>query len=166
MHGVVSGSRVPNGDHPPLGLTAAARIAAMTLALCLAPGQSPAQSRTPGASVEELLAIARERTPELTIMRLEAEAVADRVGPSAAFPDPLFRVELQDIDNNRVGATKYTFVQLLPWFGKRDLRRAGAVADAEAARMRIDDTWPGRAGCDPCPDRACGDGRRADHARR
>ena len=56
-------------------------------------------------------------------MRLEAEAVAERVGPAGAFPDPMFRVELQDIENdgrglptllpNRVGATKqptYRFV--------------------------------------------------------
>jgi outer membrane protein, heavy metal efflux system len=141
MHGVVSRSRLLNGDQRPLGSIAAARIAATALALCLALAHTPARARTPGASVEELLAIARERTPELMVMRLEADAVAERVGPSAAFPDPLFRVELQDIDNNRVGATKYTFVQPLPWVGKRDLRRAGAEADAEAARLRIDDTW-------------------------
>jgi outer membrane protein TolC len=91
--------------------------------------------------VDELLALARERAPELAVMRLEAEAIAERVGPAGAFPDPMFRLELQDIDSGQVGATKYTIVQPLPWFGKRDLKRAGAQADAEAARLKVDEAW-------------------------
>ena len=113
---------------------------------------SPLQAQTtPGASVDELLALARERAPELAVMRLEAEAAEERIVPAGAFPDPMFRMELQDLDNegrgfpvvlpHKVGATKYTFVQTLPWFGKRDARRAGAQADAEAARHRIDESW-------------------------
>jgi outer membrane protein, heavy metal efflux system len=151
MDVVIRRLRVSNADRSPNSLAAAAQIATLVFALGLVSGPSPAQPPSPGASVEELLAIALERTPELAVMRLEAEAVAERIGPSSAFPDPMFRVELQDIDNDgrgfptllpsRVGATKYTFVQSLPWFGKRDLRRSGAEADAEAARLRIDDTW-------------------------
>jgi outer membrane protein TolC len=95
----------------------------------------------PGANVDELLALARERAPELAVMRLEAEAAAERIGPAGAFPDPMFRVELQEIDAGRVGATKYTVLQPLPWFGKRNARRAGAQADADAARLRIDESW-------------------------
>lgn len=95
----------------------------------------------PGANVDELLMLARERAPELAVMRLEAEAAEERIVPAGAFPDPMFRLELQDIDAGRVGATKYTVLQPLPWFGKRDARRAGAQADAEAARHRVDESW-------------------------
>ena len=100
-----------------------------------------AQPAVPGASVDELLALARERTPELAAMRLEADAVAERVQPASAFPDPMFRVELMEINAGRVGSTKYTVLQTVPWFGKRDLRRAGAEADADAARRRVDEAW-------------------------
>jgi outer membrane protein TolC len=119
----------------------AVRIASWLLGACLAVEPVHAQPRAPGATVDELLALARERAPELAVMRLEAEAIAERVGPAGAFPDPMFRLELQDIDSGQVGATKYTIVQPLPWFGKRDLKRAGAQADAEAARLKVDEAW-------------------------
>ena len=129
--------------------TSSASIALLVACIVLA---SPLQARAaPGAGVDELLFLARERAPELAVMRLEAEAAAERIAPAGAFPDPTFRIELQDLDNegrgfpvvlpNRVGATKYTVVQSLPWFGKRDSRRAAAQADAEAARLRIDESW-------------------------
>jgi outer membrane protein TolC len=125
------------------------RIAVLVIALLALPGTVLAETTLPGSSVDELLSLARERTPELTVMRLEAEAAAERIVPAASFPDPMFRVELQDVYNdgnglpfpNRVGATKYTLSQSLPWFGKRDLRRQGAEADVEAARLRVDEAW-------------------------
>src|SRR5512145_2962014 len=139
MNIVVPGSRVraQPRNSPRLGVS---RVAPVLLAACLVAGGAAAQPLTPGGAVEELLALARERTPELAVMRLEAEAAAERVGTAGAFHDPMFRVALQDVENdgrglptllpNRVGATKYTVLQPLPWFGKRDLRRAGAEADA------------------------------------
>ena len=44
---------------------------------CFAALPALAQERPPGSSVDELLAIARERTPELAVMRLEAFVEAD-----------------------------------------------------------------------------------------
>lgn len=150
MNFVVPGSRVRAQPRKSPG-PGVSRVVPVLLAACLVAGGVAAQPRTPGGAVEELLALARERTPELAVMRLEAEAAAERVGPAGAFPDPMFRGELQDIENdgrglptllpNRVGATKYTVLQPLPWFGKRDLRRAGAEADADAARQRIEEAW-------------------------
>jgi outer membrane protein TolC len=40
-----------------------------------------------------------------------------------------------------VGSTKYTVLQPLPWFGKRDAKREVAEADAEVAARRLDGTW-------------------------
>lgn len=122
------------------------------VALALVGFPALAQERMPGASLDELLALARERMPELDVMRIEAAAAAERIGPAGAFPDPMFRMELQNITNegndrgtsllpSKVGATKYTFVQQLPFFGKRDLRRAGAKADADVALARVDEVW-------------------------
>ena len=105
----------------------------------------------PGGSVESLLALARERNPDYASMRHEAQAAGERIAPAGALPDPRLRVELEDITKmgeqnptllpNRVGSTRYTFMQELPWFGKRDLKREIASLEAEGAQGRSLGSW-------------------------
>jgi outer membrane protein, heavy metal efflux system len=129
------------------------RVAAACLAaLAIASGSAFAQSGPPGRSVESFLDIARDRNPEFAAMRHEASAARERPQSAGALPDPMLRVELMDITNagtdappgllpSRIGSTKYTLLQPLPWFGKRDAKREGAEADAEAAARKVDSTW-------------------------
>ncbi len=109
-------------------------------------------SRQPGARVEELLELARQQNPELAAMRLDANAAVERVYPAGALPDPVFRTELMDITNrgtdktpsllpSQVGSTRYTFMQSVPWFGKRGLKQDAAMAAAGQAQGRIAMTW-------------------------
>ena len=110
----------------------------------------------PGASVESLLAAAREHSPDVRMVRLEAEAARERIQPAGALPDPVLRIELENITRNgsqnatlnpaQVGDTKYTLMQPLPFWGKRDLRRGVASAEAEQASSRAADTWAEVAG--------------------
>jgi outer membrane protein TolC len=110
----------------------------------------------PGASVESLLAAAREGSPDVRMVRLEAEAARERIQPAGALPDPMLRIELENITRNgaqgatifpsQVGDTKYTLQQPLPFWGKRDLKRGVAVAEAEQASGRVDETWSEVAG--------------------
>lgn len=111
-----------------------------------------AQEALPGASVDSLLALARERNPEFAAMRLEAEAAGERVQPAGALPDPLLRTELQNVTNfgadaspnllpSRVGGTKYTVIQPLPFWGKRELKREAAQAEAQAVSGKAALTW-------------------------
>jgi outer membrane protein, heavy metal efflux system len=104
-----------------------------------------------GANVEGLIEYARGN-PEYAAMRYEADAAGDRVYSAGALPDPLFRMELQNITNagstaqpslwpSKVGSTKYTLLQPLPFWGKRDLRREVAEADAQQAQGRALATW-------------------------
>lgn len=105
----------------------------------------------PGASVESLLAAAREHSPDVRMVRLEAEAARERIQPAGALPDPVLRIELENITRNgsqnatldptRTGDTKYTLMQPLPFWGKRDLRRDVASAEATQAEGRASDTW-------------------------
>jgi cobalt-zinc-cadmium efflux system outer membrane protein len=128
---------------------------ARVLALCLAglflPMAGWADERPLGGNVESLLEYARNN-PEYAAMRYEADAAAQRVYPAGAFPDPMFRMELQNVTNadsdarpsllpNKVGSTKYTLVQPIPFWGKRDLKREVAEADAEQAQGRAAMTW-------------------------
>ena len=115
-------------------------------------GSVPAQENALGASVQGLLDYARTQSPELGAMRQEADAAAQRIGPAGALPDPVLRVELMNFNNYgndaspsllpwRVGETRYTLMQTLPGWGKRELRRDAAAADAKQAAARTDATW-------------------------
>lgn len=126
-------------------LLLAAALAASTLA-------ANAQSSPPGADVESLIALVRQNNPEYAAMRIEAEAAGERVYPAGALPDPLLRTELRNITNfgtdanpnllpGRVGSTKYTVIQALPFWGKRDLKRELAEVEAAAATGRADFSW-------------------------
>ena len=118
---------------------------------------SPAQPESsrvnaPGAEVNELLILARERNPELASMRQAADAVADRINSSSALPDPVFRIQLQDFTNNAsgtattlapsgVGSTFYRVMQPLPFWGKRDLKRDISLAETTEAQGRTSISW-------------------------
>ncbi len=129
---------------------------AVWLAACVATtvsiGPVLAQGDALGASVQGLLAYARTRSPEVSAMQQEADAAAQRVYPAGAWPDPVLRVELMNINNYgtdaapsllpwRVGETKYTLMQTLPGWGKRELRRDVAAADATQATARSAAAW-------------------------
>ena len=110
-----------------------------------------ADESVPGASLDSLLSLARERNPEYAGMRLEAQAASERIEPAGNLPDPKLRVELMDItkmgEQNptllpaNVGSARYTFMQDVPWFGKRDLKRDIANWEAQGANGRALGTW-------------------------
>jgi outer membrane protein TolC len=122
-------------------------LLALLLTALAAHGAEP----LPGASVESLLAAAREHSPDVRMVRLEAEAARERIQPAGALPDPVLRIELENITRNgsqnatldptRTGDTKYTLMQPLPFWGKRDLKRDVASAEARQAEGRATDTW-------------------------
>lgn len=127
--------------------------AVMAAALLLVCGslRAHADEPMPGASVESLLTLAKERNPEYASMRHEAQAADERIGPAGALPDPKLRVDLQDITMggeqnptllpNRTGGTRYQLMQELPWFGKRGLKREIAALEADGAKGRAMGNW-------------------------
>jgi cobalt-zinc-cadmium efflux system outer membrane protein len=111
-----------------------------------------AQDADLGSNVQGLLTYARAQSPELRAMRDEADAAKQRIGPAGALPDPVLRVELMNINNygndaspsllpSKVGETKYTVMQALPLWGKRELKQNAAAADVRQAEGRASATW-------------------------
>lgn len=104
-----------------------------------------------GRNVADLLAFARARSPSWRAAQAEAQAAAERIQPAGALPDPMFKVELMDLTNMgetgvqlspaKVGSTQYTLSQQIPFWGKRDLRRGQAEAEARAATRTADGMW-------------------------
>ena len=131
------------GWRNPLLFAALFTIAALTVT---------ARSAELGEDVQSLLAHARAQNPELAAMRAESDAAAQRVQPAGALPDPVLRVEMMNVNNygsnagfnllpSKVGETKYTLMQMLPAWGKRDLRRDVAAADVQQATARTAAVW-------------------------
>ncbi len=110
-----------------------------------------AQQPLPGGDLASLLSYAREHNPEFAAMRYEAQAAQERVEVAGALPDPRLRTTLSDItragEQNpsllpaRVGRTSYQWMQDVPWFGKRDLKREIAQQDALGAKGRAQGSW-------------------------
>lgn len=129
-------------------LPAAAFAALLVLG---APAPALADEPLPGASVESLLTLAKEHNPDYASMRHEAQAASERVLPAGALMDPKFRVEWMDVTKggsqapalwpNDVGSTKYTLMQDLPWFGKRNLKKNIAEQEALASQGKAQGTW-------------------------
>ena len=115
----------------------------LTLALLVGPGH--AQTRTaqrtsggalPGATLESVLAAARQLSPELAARALDTAAARARVTVAGSLPDPQIQVMSDDIDRTsgpRPNKMIYSFQQEIPLWGRRDLRRQ--VARAEVGQM-------------------------------
>lgn len=128
------------------------RLAGLVAVWLLAGLTGSAFSAELGTDLASLLELARSRHPELAAMRLEADAASQRIQPAGALPDPVLRVELENVNNYgnsagpnllpwKVGETKYTLMQQIPLWGKRDLRRDAAQADARQADARSSVAW-------------------------
>jgi outer membrane protein, heavy metal efflux system len=86
----------------------------------------------PGATIDDLLARVRKFNPELAAAALEREAAVAKIYPAGALDDPM--VNLTRDQGFR--QTLFTASQDFPLWGKRDLRRGVAEANAAAAADR------------------------------
>ena len=101
-----------------------------------------------GSNLTGLLDYAREHNPEFAATRYEADAAQQRVQPAAALPDPVLRTELFDVTNQGTNngwpsqeGTRYTLMQSVPWFGRRDLQREVAEAQVGQIDGQVTATW-------------------------
>ncbi len=99
-----------------------------------------------GATVDELIAIAKSMSPELQIAALEAAAASAKVDGAGSLADPKVSLAVEDWSSNRNGGNfpsnpasqttkKLRVSQELPFWGKRDLKREIAEAGARKATI-------------------------------
>lgn len=121
----------------------------LLLTLFPAANAAPPPSATatmPGATVDELLVLAKRMNPEVAATALETEAALARVDAAGRLPDPSFQTEFKDIDRERqnalpeqLGRVEYKIQQEFPLWGKLGLQegvaraRAGAVRETQRA---------------------------------
>ena len=112
------------------------------LAVAVVPEQArsePISATAPGATLDDVLAIARRLSPQLAARALDTEAALARVEIAGSLPDPMVRVTSDEIDRTRGPRQNkmiYSVEQEFPLWGKRDLKRD--QASAEVARSRAD----------------------------
>src|SRR6266446_3357245 len=98
------------------------------------------KTTAPGATVGELIVLARQLSPELAAAALNAEAAVARITSAGALPDPIARVTGDNLDQRNVSmnglTTNYRLMQEFPLWGKLDLKRDIASFDAAAAQHR------------------------------
>ncbi|MBL8351100.1 MAG: TolC family protein [Burkholderiaceae bacterium] len=144
--------RSPHRWPPPAGAGFIGRFVAATATTLGLLAGPPACAGELGSDLAGLLDYARARNPELAAMRHEADAATERVQPAGALPDPVLRIELENINNygtsnapsllpSKVGDTKYTLMQPIALWGKRELRRDVAAAEAQQAAARAGASW-------------------------
>ncbi|MBF0422128.1 MAG: TolC family protein [Magnetococcales bacterium] len=98
-----------------------------------------------GASVEELLDLARRLNPELAAAALETEAAQARAAGADALPDPKFTVAWDEITQNasgwpgRMATIKYSLQQEIPGWGKRETKRQIAEAEGQDVASQQED---------------------------
>ena len=114
-------------------------LAALTVLLLADPAhaEAPVAAAGPAATLDEVLAIARQLGPELAARALDTEAAQARVAIAGALPDPTVRITSDEIDRTagpRQNKMIYSFEQEFPLWGKRDLRSAQASALVERSR--------------------------------
>ena len=127
------------------------RILILALAALTLPEQAAADdlpdNAAIGTNVQELLQWADTHNPELSAMRFEIDAANERIAPAGALPDPMLRVEFMDFAGpgapdgfnplpGKGSGTKYTLMQSIPLWGKRDLRKEVATAELEQFKGR------------------------------
>src|SRR6516225_5895112 len=113
-----------------MGTLLAAGIVAGVLLLSAEQGSSA--EPIPGATIDDLLARVRKFNPELAAAALDREAAVAKIYPAGALEDPM--VNLSRDQGFR--QTLFTAAQEFPLWGKRDLRRGVAEANAAASAGR------------------------------
>ena len=113
------------------------------LAILLVPhpacAEGPVSLTMPGATLDEVLAIARRLSPDLAARAVDTEAAQARVAIAGSLADPTLRITSDEIDRTsgpRQNKMFFTVEQEFPLWGKLDLRREQATADV--ARSRAD----------------------------
>jgi cobalt-zinc-cadmium efflux system outer membrane protein len=123
-------------------MRAAFQPALLGLALALIAGAgraAAADAGLPGVTVESVLALGHQLSPELRAVALDRDAAAARADGAGRLDDPTFRAMSDEVDRTggpRINKTYLSFEQEFPLWGKLDLRHSAALAAVDAARGR------------------------------
>ncbi|MFZ3181367.1 MAG: TolC family protein [Methylocystis silviterrae] len=97
---------------------------------------SAADRDLPGVTAESVVALAKKLSPEMAAAVLDADSASQRVGAAGVQPDPVVTLQAWDVNSRGVGQRWIGAQQTFRLWGKTDLERGVAEADADAAWHR------------------------------
>jgi len=125
----------------PVVLLMTAAVVLCTSRTISANADADVQAGVPGATVDELLAMARQTNPDVAAAAFDTEAALARVDAAGRLPDPTLSAEFRDIDRQQdsalpdeIARVEYRLQQEFPLWGKLGLQEGVARARAGAAR--------------------------------
>jgi outer membrane protein TolC len=97
-----------------------------------------------GADLPGLWQHLEQNSAELNAARLESNAEEERADASGVLPDPSLRIEWLDINQAngvtlnpaQVAGVKYSVLQPIPGWGKREVQKQTAIANANTAKAQ------------------------------
>jgi len=110
-------------------------VAALLLNLSIA-SASATDRDLPGVTAESVVALAKKLSPEVAAAVLDADSASQRVGAAGVQPDPVVTLQAWDVNSRGVGQRWIGAQQTFRLWGKTDLERGVAEADADAAWHR------------------------------
>ncbi len=128
-------------------MAVAGKTRLVAAALVLAWGLTAQAGQTaPGASLAELLELARTANPEFAAMRQEVSAARERTAMAGALMDPKLRLErmtaIELMPEARLARmNRVQLMQDLPWFGKRELKSDVARFATDTAAAQANAAW-------------------------
>lgn len=119
-------------------------LLSITLSLSITNVLASEPVRLLGADLSGLWQYLEQNSAELNAARLESNAEEERAEASGALPDPSLRIEWIDINQangvtlnpTQVAGVKYSVLQPIPGWGKRDVQKQTAVANANTAKAQ------------------------------
>jgi len=93
----------------------------------------------PGTTVQGLLQWLEQSSGEIAAAKYDTESARQRAEAAGTLPDPSVRIEWQDVNGakvlpGQVGSMKYTVLQALPGWGKREAQKQVAMAQTAVAQ--------------------------------
>lgn len=121
------------------------RALALAATVCLGLISNPTRAE-PTSDIARLVDIARRMNPDVAAMALDADAARTRVDSAGALDDPKVKVELTAprvgssvAPSGRISQETYEVRQMLPLWGRLELKREIAEWDARKARASVRD---------------------------
>jgi cobalt-zinc-cadmium efflux system outer membrane protein len=114
-------------------------VAAAILLVIASLQPATAAESSPGATVDELLSLVRRFNPEIAARVIDTEAATAKASAAGSLDDPMVRITSDEVDRTsggRINKMIYSVEQEFPLWGKRDLRRRIAEAEANGVRAR------------------------------
>ncbi|MBA2397595.1 MAG: TolC family protein [Bradyrhizobium sp.] len=120
---------------PASGIIRLAAVGTTTILLWLPPAGAVEQN-LPGATVENVIVLAKRLNPTIAAAALDFDAAVHKIGTAGVLADPTLILEAWDVNRQGVAQRRIGVDQEIKLWGKYGLERSVAQSDADVAKFQ------------------------------